>query len=380
MTGRTSPASSSPAGHARRTSLPERNLDVLRAVAVLLVFADHIVSTVGHGSERWNWNWNWALGRLGVLFFFVHTSLVLMSSIERGGTTPGWVRRFYIRRAFRIYPLAMFVILAAALFRLPSHVTSSGADMVRSFPSFGTLASNLLLVQNLTGARDIQGVLWSLPLEVQMYVLLPFCYVVARKKSREMAALVVAFLACAIVMQSPAVNHVPGLWRLSVFTFGPCFISGVLAYHILRGGRTAKLPSWTWPLVLIVVAAFFALMRPRAERPDLGWWPCLLLGFAIPAVREMRASWVTSAARAIAKYSYGIYLVHVPVLWIWLRAIPGLATPLRWVGVAVSIAIIPVVLYRLIEEPLLRYGSSLAHRLAHAPESDGLAVATVPAP
>lgn len=376
--GRTSGGDGSRAGRAPRTKLPERNLDLLRAVAVLLVFADHIISTIGHGSS--GWNWNWAIGRLGVLLFFVHTSLVLMSSIERGGITPGWARRFYIRRAFRIYPLAIFVILLAAIFRLPAHVTSSGSDMARSYPSLATLASNLLLVQNLTGARDLQGVLWSLPLEVQMYVLLPLCFVLARRRAREMAALVLAFFACAIVLQSPAVNHVPGLWRLSVFTFGPCFISGVLAYHILLRGETAKAPAWTWPLVLLAVATFFALMHPREERPDLGWWPCLLLAFAIPAVREMRASWLTAAAHAIARYSYGIYLVHVPLLWLWMRAIPGLATPLRWAGVAVSIVVVPVVLYRVIEEPLLRYGSSLAHRLARGPERDGLAAATAPAP
>jgi peptidoglycan/LPS O-acetylase OafA/YrhL len=367
-----------PAGIARRTKLPERNLDLLRAIAVLLVFADHIISAIGR--DTGSWNWNWALGRLGVLFFFVHTSLVLMSSIERGGTTTGWVPRFYVRRAFRIYPLAIFVILIAAAFRLPTHVTSTGADMARSYPSIATLVSNLLLVQNLTGARDMQGVLWSLPLEVQMYVLLPLCYVFARRRSREMAGLVLAFFAAAIVMQSPVVNHVPGLWRLSVFTFGPCFISGVLAYHILRRAPTTRAPSWTWPLVVAVVATFFALMHPVAERPDLGWWPCLLLAFAIPAVREMPASFVTSAAHAIARYSYGIYLVHVPILWIWLRVIPGLATPLRWVGVAISIVVIPVALYRFIEEPLLRYGSSLAHRIVRAPERDGLATASVPAP
>lgn len=378
MAGRTSGATPNVEKRASRTKLPERNLDVLRAVAVLLVFLDHIISAIGH--EGGSWNWNWAIGRLGVLFFFVHTSLVLMSSIERGGITRGWVRRFYIRRAFRIYPLAVFVILIAALFRLPSHVTSSGADMVRSYPSIGTLASNLLLVQNLAGTRDIQGVLWSLPIEVQMYVLLPLCFVVALRRSREMAGLVLVLLACGIAMQSPLVNDVPGLWRLSVFTFGPCFASGVLAYHVLRRARTAKAPSWAWPLVLLAVASLFALVRPTAERADLGWWPCLMLGFAIPAVREMSASRLTSFAHWIAKYSYGIYLVHVPILWVWLRVIPGLATPLRWAGVAISIVVVPVALYRLIEEPLLRYGSSLAHRLAHQPEPDGLAAATAPAP
>lgn len=378
MASRTPGAASSATERAHRTKLPERNLDVLRAVAVLLVFLDHIISAVGH--ESGSWNWNWAIGRLGVLLFFVHTSLVLMSSIERGGIGRGWVRRFYIRRAFRIYPLAVFLILITALFRIPSHVTSSGADMVRNYPTAGTLVANLLLAQNLVGARDMQGVLWSLPIEVQMYVLLPLCFVVARRGARDMATMVLVFLACGIVLQRPLVDHVPGLWRLSVFTFGPCFVSGVLAYHILREGRTANAPAWVWPFVLVAVAALFALMRPRAERPDLGWWPCLVLGFAIPAVREMRASRITSVAHEIAKYSYGIYLAHVPILWVWLRVIPDLATPLRWAGVAISVAVVPVALYRFIEAPMLRYGSSLAHRLVRAPERDGMAAATAPAP
>jgi peptidoglycan/LPS O-acetylase OafA/YrhL len=71
-----------------------------------------------------------------------------------------------VRRAFRIYPLAVVVVLVAALARLPAHVTFDGSDMVLGFPPCRTLLSDLLLVQNVTGALDIQGVFWSLPLEV----------------------------------------------------------------------------------------------------------------------------------------------------------------------------------------------------------------------
>jgi peptidoglycan/LPS O-acetylase OafA/YrhL len=146
----------------RATKLPERNLDVPRAMAVLLVLGDHAIAATGVHATG---GWNWAIGRVGVLFFFVHTSQVLMPSLERGGASPDWVRRFYVRRAFRIYPPAV-VVLVAALARLPAHVTFDGWDMVRGFPPCRTLLSDLLLVQNVTGALDIQGVFWSLPLEV----------------------------------------------------------------------------------------------------------------------------------------------------------------------------------------------------------------------
>jgi peptidoglycan/LPS O-acetylase OafA/YrhL len=341
-----------------RTALPERNLDVLRAVAVLLVLADHVFAANAHASGEWNWNW--AVGRLGVLLFFVHTSLVLMSSLERSGSEPGWAGRFYLRRAFRIYPLAIVIILIAAFFRLPSHVTPDGSGMARVFPSTGALVSNLPLVQNLTGERDIQGVLWSLPLEVQMYVLLPLCFLLARRGTRDMLAMVLVFVALGLAMQSPLVERVPGMWRLSVFSFGPCFMGGVLAYHLLRRGGGGRLPAWTWPLVIVAAAASFALMKPDAAHLSLGWWPCLALGALIPLVAELPKSAATWFAHRVAKYSYGIYLAHVPILWIWLRAIPGLATPIRWIGVAASLVIVPVVLYRTIEHPMTNLGRKLA--------------------
>jgi peptidoglycan/LPS O-acetylase OafA/YrhL len=340
-----------------RTLLPERNLDVLRAIAVLLVLADHVFSANAHASGAWNWNW--AVGRLGVLLFFVHTSLVLMSSLERGGRARGWIERFYLRRAFRIYPLAIVIILLAAFLRLPSHVTRSGAGMARVFPSTGTLVSNLLLVQNLTGARDIQGVLWSLPLEIQMYVLLPLCFVIARRGSREMLAMLLFFLALGFAMQSSLVDRVPGMWRLSVFTYGPCFMGGVLAYHLLRRRVRAVLPAWTWPLVILGVASGFALLEPDASRTDLGWWPCLALGVLVPLVAELPSSTATDFAHQVAKYSYGLYLTHVPILWLWLRAIPNLPVAARWTGVTLSLVFVPIVLYRTIEHPMTNLGRRL---------------------
>jgi peptidoglycan/LPS O-acetylase OafA/YrhL len=77
------------------------NLDLLRSFAVLFVLFDHTLKF--WGMERIaGADINW-LGRLGVAFFFVHTSLVLMMSLERTRLT-GWrlSANFYLRRAFRI--------------------------------------------------------------------------------------------------------------------------------------------------------------------------------------------------------------------------------------------------------------------------------------
>jgi len=148
------------------------NLDVLRACAVLVVLAFHTVGFFNRGLAS-NLGLE-QLGRLAVLFFFVHTCLVLMLSLERQTAKFGlhnlhWI--FMTRRAFRVYPLSIAVVLAVFLLGLPvagppwamhpQHLTARG------------LLANVLLLQNVTMSGSVVIPLWSLPYEIQMYLVLP---------------------------------------------------------------------------------------------------------------------------------------------------------------------------------------------------------------
>ena len=123
------------------------NLDLLRAVAVLLVLAQHLL-------VRFHWAdalhiGSPTMGTFGVYLFFVHTCLVSMYSMERShlnGRAP--VENFYIRRIFRIYPLSMIAVLAAVALHLDSMASGiTGLSHVAAIPT-GRILSNLLLIQN----------------------------------------------------------------------------------------------------------------------------------------------------------------------------------------------------------------------------------------
>ncbi len=88
-------------------------------------------------------------------------------------------KNFYIRRFFRIYPLSVAAVLAAVALHLHANGRGIAFD---PRPSALELAANLLLVQNLTYSDSIIGPLWSLPLEIQMYLVLPFLFL-WRKRS-----------------------------------------------------------------------------------------------------------------------------------------------------------------------------------------------------
>jgi peptidoglycan/LPS O-acetylase OafA/YrhL len=313
------------------------NLDLLRACAVTFVLVDHTLSCLGvHGISKNELEW---LGRLGVLFFFVHTCCVLMSSLERH-KGEGLVWRFFVRRAFRIYPLSIAAVL---LVMIPPH-----APPLRPVEWL----SNLALVQNLTFSRNAFGTLWSLPLEVQMYLFLPFLFLLMRRTKRLWPLLVLFAISIPVALWQP--GHVD---RASVLSYVPDFLPGVIAYWLFRQPMR-RLPSWGVPILIGLITAGF-LLHPGWTFP--AWIACLMLGVTIPLFRQISSHAVNRVTFQLAKYSYGIYLSH-SLLLVWMT--PTARTlPLYLLLVAAA----SVVSYHAIEYPLIRLGRHFSRDMASAP-------------
>jgi peptidoglycan/LPS O-acetylase OafA/YrhL len=330
------------------TKLPERNLDVLRACAVLSVWVSHLMQAVTHGSS----SALTALGRIGVLAFFVHTALVLMSSIERGGgdESPSWVRTFYARRAARIYPLVWVTIALCIVAALPYSLEEvSGPrpalELIHSLP---VVTANALLVQNVVDLPNVIGPLWTLPLEAQMYLLLPGAFMLARRRGA--ATVMLAIVAAALGAMALSMSRPSWLPRVNVIGFAPCFLAGVWAYAQLRK-RQGSAPAALW-LVLVPLWWVAALYVPIMALP-VGWLACLVLAVAIASTQELEASVVTRAAAHVAQYSYGIYLLHMPA-WMLAARLEAPAA-VRWTVYALLLVAMPVAAYHLIEAPAIRW-------------------------
>ena len=128
------------------------NLDLLRSVAVSVVLADHLALTLFRPSplNESVLKFAAAMGQAGVLAFFVHTSLVLMYSLQRMTRTGRQVTlRFYVRRFFRIYPLSIFCIALALVFHVPDNPRA-----VRTIVTLPIVFSNLLLIRRISSGRE----------------------------------------------------------------------------------------------------------------------------------------------------------------------------------------------------------------------------------
>jgi peptidoglycan/LPS O-acetylase OafA/YrhL len=342
------------------------NLDFLRSFAVAAVLFDHVNRQAGHPYYG-------AIGRAGVLLFFIHTALVLMFSLERLDSRGGrLVAPFYIQRVFRIYPLCWFFIAVMVSFRIP------GAHLIGLGYHWGGwlwLAKNLLLIQNFTFTSFVLGVLWSLPYEVQMYIALPFIYRTACRSS-PLVRISVLWLASAIItlamnryyVAARGPNYDDSLHSPLTY-FVPCFLGGVFAF-ILTKRKRLYLHFWLLPPVILS----FAMLIYYYPFTHADWVGCTVVGVLLPQFSELR--WIPAARvfHNVAKYSYGVYLSHSPLLWIVFAHFPGLPLFSRWIIFTGLLAMVSVACYWWIERPMIDLGHRYARRLASVPRGDSATV------
>jgi len=349
------------------------NLDFLRSSAVLFVLGFHVLYMFEH---RHSPNVSrlgllHSIGHWGVLIFFVHTSLVLMFSLERQQSRfpgkPSYLP-FLTRRVFRIYPLSMAIVLLVLTLKLPVASLTEG-KFTAAHLGWGGIASNLLLLQNLYHTDSVIIPLWSLPYEMQMYLFLPLLFFLVRS-ARYLWSIPLLWVAAAFLG-----SHNGWLERHGVpdfITFVPCFLSGIVAYKLTKTWRL-RLPAFLWPFALGVLTVFY-LEEPTYQR---AWYSCLLLGVAIPQFQEMTNRISRKAFQVIARYSYGIYLVHFICIWLAFEAVGSAPVWLRWTILLITVSVFPCLLYHLLEKPMIRRGEKVANAFRSWLESPGFAASPV---
>lgn len=363
--------------HPEHRSAPSQstNLDILRCTAVLLVVISHLY--FGDYTIA-------VMGRLGVLFFFVHTCLVLMFSLERQHARSGSARlfsAFMIRRIFRIYPLSIVAVLIVFLFEIPSYVIGTGVTYLMPMDGLGLL-TNILLVQDVVvsegGPRPQIGPLWTLPIELRMYLFLPLLFVLARLLPPVKLAATLWIISVPVAIGSgKAIEVVFGNpvaqfgWGWIVFPrileFLPVFLSGFVAYTLWnRVGHTIS--PLLLPIALAVAIGGYALILESIGRGHIlnlfGFAACLGIAVALPMHREPASNLIRTGSRLIARYSYGIYLVHASCIWFGFERLGDHPAAIQWLAFLGSLIGASVFLYHLVERPMITIGAKFASRLS----------------
>src|SRR5919199_252739 len=298
-------------------------LDGLRGIAILLV--------VG-------WHYNLSPFLSGVDLFFVLSGFLLGGILLEKKEAPNYFKAFYVRRICRIFPL-YFLCLLVFLILLPVTLGWLFGDSIEMFAgdplplwSYFTFTHNFAMAQLGGWGTLWLGHTWSLAVEEQFYLVLPF---LIRFFSRErLPYLLVGLILAAPLLRAFLYNFHPH-GDLAFYVLMPCradsLLLGVLCAYVIRDERFLNLLR-TYTRVLygalaVLLAAGVALMMlstPTIHVPLVAasygytWVPLLYSCILLIAVTEKRGlvTWVTRIRPfgGLAVVAFGVFLLHMPIL------------------------------------------------------------------
>ena len=98
-----------------------------------------------------------------------------------------------------------------------------------------------------------------------------------------------------------------------------------------------------------------------------GWFICFGIGLGACLFRELREGFLTRLAQKIARYSYGVYLLHYFAMWLGFVACRNLNFGLQFAIFTATTISLPVILYHSVEAPLTAAGVTISERLGSLP-------------
>jgi peptidoglycan/LPS O-acetylase OafA/YrhL len=289
-------------------------------------------------------------GYLAVTTFFVLSGFVLSRSYSGTEWSARNLLRYGAGRIARVYPVYLLSLAVVAPFIAAERASTTGP----------VLAAHGLLLQGWLGRIPVNWntPAWSLSCEIFFYISFPLLAVAVLRASWRQT-LAVAAGACALtrlLWAAGVPDEIKPIIHLSDFLMG---IAAARVYDLIaprfRSGAWLYLPAGAASVALIAYPEWLpaGLDLNTALRPLNA---ALLIGLAIGGGAAARAL-SSRVAVYLGKASYAMYILHVPMLWWYLRWTRSASAS---VFLAAVIAISALV-YRFVEEPANRWLRSRIH-------------------
>ncbi|MGC3982612.1 MAG: acyltransferase [Steroidobacteraceae bacterium] len=304
-------------------------LDLLRSLAILWVMLFHSFIVGGLGSD---WAWLSRYGWMGVDLFFVLSGFLIGNQVLRPLTNGQQFsfKYFYLRRAFRILPAYLAVLLAYLIW--PAFREAPGMEPGWKFITF-TLNLSIDYINNTAFSHA-----WSLCVEEHFYLIFPLLAVWLMRRPTKWkfvaacACIVIAGigLRSAIWLQDTASgSSLYRNWYVEDIYY-PTWnrLDGLLAgivlatLKVLHPHTWARLQNYANTCLMIGMAtmalAFWLFSSRMGLLGNSIGWPVLsaslgLLVFAGASRDSLIGKWNVPGAGWLAAISYSLYLVHKPM-------------------------------------------------------------------
>lgn len=365
-------------------------LDGIRGLAILLVLCLHFGVAADFPSRSQMALGRW-LDRLfytgwsGVDLFFVLSGFLITSILLKSRQQPAYYRRFYARRSLRILPLhfTALVLLLVILPRLfPTLMAPLLGDALTHQAWYWTLTLNLAMAFGVVGDGSALAHYWTLAIEERSYLCWPAVVKVLSGRALVRACWFVigGALLLRIVWMALGLDWT-GAYRFTLTRVDGFAFGGLIAL-LLRDPRSRATIHRLAPIGLLLSLAIVAAIFFGVPRFYPNEWVVITLGHSILAVmfacliviglRPSPPHWMrTDMARALGRYSYGIYVWHWPLQRFMVSRYAGLDAATPTVGLIEAAAFLLIgmtgsvvlawISYRVIERPFLRLKDRFAY-------------------
>ena len=361
-------------------------LDGVRGLAILLVLMFHLLwSNSETGSRVLNVIVDVrGAGWVGVDLFFALSGFLITGILYDTLESAHYFRNFYGRRVLRIMPLyygvsvGLFLLVELYLHEAAGRPFGLLLAYLNNTPLWWHTRSGPTLI-------DLTNHLWSLAVEEQFYLVWPFVVFAVRDRRRLMwAAVILGLMAPAARLLLLAHGaSVDTLYKMTICR-ADSLLSGAWVALAMRGGMRERVLRWA-PVVFCLGLIGCLAIGIRAGNFDyevnttvrgIGFTLVALTSAAFVAMalraglaaRVMSLGWL----RFFGKYSYGIYVFHMPVdtlvltvLMPWVNAHlhSKAGRHLVQLGLAVGITVpLAMLSFRYFETPFLKLKRYLVDR------------------
>jgi peptidoglycan/LPS O-acetylase OafA/YrhL len=325
------------------------NLNGLRFIAAFLVIIHHI--------EQLKWiskldtflgdiPFVGVIGKLGVVLFFVLSGFLITYLLlaEEKTFDDISIKKFYMRRILRIWPL-YFLIIILAIFILPyiKLFTLNGFDInvVHS-----NLATKLILyalflpniVLSMIGVIPYASHTWSIGTEEQFYVVWPvFMKYLKKNRIALMILIIISYLLIRFFLANPISDFMPykkfirEFW--STFNIDCMAIGGIFGILLFRNDRF--LPLLKNNLIFYFSLAFVSILMikgvyiPYIQAEFFSvFFGIIILNFA--ANENIKISLENKYFNYLGNISYGLYMYHPIGIMMAINLAVTIGYPSNW--------------------------------------------------
>lgn len=328
-------------------------LDGLRLLAALMVVFYHYVAL----AEPWGHSTSTIFptahrfaqyGWLGVEVFFLISGFVICMSVW--GRTAG---DFAVSRLSRLFPAYWVAVLLTA-------VVVKTWPVISNIEGWGTVITNLSMLQGGNGTAPVDEVYWTLFVELKFYLLMAVVvfFGVTYRNCLIFCGVWTAAAALAPVMGNPM------LTQLAMPLYAPFFIAGIAFYLMRRYGQNAVL--WTIVLFQLVLAQRYVDYRMsislgKGLAEELPTWPAraiIIGGFAVVGAIALGAfdriqwKWLNHAGAL----TYPLYLIHMYIGMTIIHELRDRIPALPLVAMVTALMMVTAwVIHRVAERPLSKW-------------------------